>query len=110
MQAFILNLRKEKFQDKNLRKALTYAFNFDWLKKHIFYGSYQRTESYFANSEFAYNKFSLPKFDENDFGRKNLLKAKKILDEAGYKVKNGQLISPITKKPVEFEFMLYQLF
>ncbi len=106
MQTFVLNLRKEKFQDKNLRKAMTYAFNFNWIRKHIFYGSYKRTNSYFANSEFSYDNFSLPEFDENDFGRQNLLKAKKILDESGYKVKNGQLISPITKKPVEFEFMI----
>ena len=111
MQAFIFNLRKEKFQDINLRKAMIYAFNFDWLKKHIFYGSYSRTNSYFANSEFSYNdmndnKLELPIFDENDFGRANLLKAKKILDDAGYKVIDGKLISPKTKKPIEFEFMI----
>ncbi len=106
MQTFVFNLRKQKFQDKNLRKALTYAFNFDWLKKHIFYGSYTRINSYFANSEFAYDNFSLPEFDEDGFGRKNLIKAKKILDDAGYKVVDGELISPITKKPVEIEFLL----
>lgn len=111
MQTFAFNLRREKFQDINLRKAMVYAFNFDWLKKHIFYGSYSRTNSYFANSEFSYNdknskKLELPIFDENDFGRSNLLKAKKILDDSGYVVIDGKLISPKTKKPIELEFMI----
>ena len=111
MQTFVLNLRKKQFQDINLRKAITYAFNFDWLKKHIFYGSYQRTSSYFANSDFAYNnnkkqKITMPKFDENDFGRANLVKAKKILDQSGYQVNDGALISPITNKPVVIEFLI----
>ena len=74
MQAFVFNLRREKFQSLELRKAMTYAFDFEWLKEHIFYGSYKRTESYFANSEFACNAnknhvpFNLPKSDESSFG------------------------------------------
>jgi len=39
IQAFILNLRKEKFQDINLRKAINLAFDFKWLNQHIFYNS-----------------------------------------------------------------------
>lgn len=111
MQSFVLNLRREKFQDIALRKALTYAFNFEWLKKHIFYSSYKRTESYFANSIFSYNanslghKFILPKSDENDFGRKNLIIAKQILDEAGYKIKNGKLFDKKNNQ-VEVEFLI----
>ncbi len=106
IQTFILNLRREKFQDKEFRKAMTYAFNFEWLKKHIFYGSYSRTSSYFENSDFAYKNFKLPISDENNFGRKNLIIAKKILDDAGYKVNNGRLISPYTKKPISIEFLI----
>lgn len=111
MQTFILNLRNPQFQDINLRQALTYAFNFDWIRKHIFYGSYKRTNSYFANSEFSYNdnaknKFKLPIFDKNGFGRVNLIAAKNILDRAGYKIVDGALISPITKKPVKIEFII----
>ena len=106
IQTFVLNLRREKFQDKEFRKALNYAFNFEWLKKHIFYGSYSRTQSYFPNSDFAYKKFTLPKSDANDFGRKNLIIAKKILDDAGYKVRNGKLVNPHTNKIMSLEFLI----
>lgn len=105
IQAFVPNLRRAKFQDLALRKALNYAFNFDWLKKHIFYGSYQRTQSYFANSQFAYTDFSLPEGEKDGFGRKNLVAAKKILDEEGYFVKNGVLHDK-NGREIEIEFLL----
>ncbi len=112
MQTFVLNLRREKFQDVNLRKAMTYAFDFEWLRQHVFYSSYKRTESYFANSEFSYNAnkmhapFTLPKSDGSGFGRENLIKAKRILDDAGYKIIDGKLIDPKSQKPVVIEFMI----
>jgi len=112
MQTFVLNLRREKFQDVNLRKAIAYAFDFEWLREHVFYSSYKRTESYFANSEFSYNAnkthqpFTLPKSDGTGFGRENLIKAKKILDDAGYKIIDKKLIDPKSQKPVVVEFMI----
>lgn len=106
MQAFILNLRKEKFQDIAFRKALTYAFDFQWLKKHIFYGSYKRTKSYFANSIFGFESFALPESDGDGFNRKNLIKAKEILEEGGYKIIDQKLIDPKTNKPVSIEFLI----
>lgn len=105
MQAFVLNLRKEKFQNLALRKAMTYAFDFEWLRDHIFYGSYKRTESYFANSDFAY-KFKLPQSNGDGFNRENLLIAKKILEEGGYKTLNKKLIDPTTNQPLKIEFLI----
>ncbi len=105
MQAFVLNLRKQKFQDLALRKAITYAFDFEWLQKHIFYNSYKRTESYFANSEFAYKGFSLPKSNGDGFNRQNIIEAKKILDQAGYYVLDGQLFSK-NGELIEIEFLI----
>ena len=106
MQAFVFNLRREKFQSLELRKAMTYAFDFEWLRDHIFYGSYKRTESYFANSDFGYKKFRLPKSDGDGINRNNLLKAKQILDRAGYKISDGKLIDPRTGKQLEIEFLI----
>lgn len=105
-QTFVLNLRKEKFQNLELRKALTYAFDFEWLKEHIFYGSYKRTQSYFSNSDFGYKKFTLPKSNGDGFNRENLLKAKEILEKAGYKIVNQKLIDPKSGKQVELEFLI----
>ena len=106
MQAFVLNLRREKFKNLALRQALTYAFDFEWLRDHIFYGAYKRTESYFSNSEFGYRDFRLPKSKADGFNRDNLLQAKTILEEAGYKVVKGKLLDPKTNKQVEIEFMI----
>ncbi len=105
-QAFVLNLRRDKFQNLALRKALNYAFDFEWLKDHIFYGAYKRTESYFPNSDFGYKSFTLPKSRGDGFNRDNLIKAKQILDEAGYKISEGKLIDPKTGKQLEIEFLI----
>lgn len=104
-QIFALNLRREKFQNLALRKAMTYAFDFEWLKKHIFYNAYQRTTSYFANSEFAYN-FQLPQSQGDGFNRKNILKAREILLAGGYKIEQGKLIDPKTHEQVVIEFLI----
>lgn len=108
MQAFVWNLRQSKFQNLALRKALTYAFDFEWLNHHIFYGAYKRTESYFANSSFAYQDFHLPKTNGTGFNRDNLIKAKEILTKAGYKISKGRLIEPNSNLPVKIEFLIDQ--
>lgn len=106
MQAFVFNLRREKFQSLELRKTMTYAFDFQWLRDHIFYGAYKRTESYFANSDFGYKKFHLPKSDGEGMNRDNLIAAKILLEQAGYKISNGKLIDPKTGKQLEIEFLI----
>lgn len=53
MQAFVYNIRRPMFQDPRVRDALDYAFDFEWSNKQFAYGSYKRTESYFANSELS---------------------------------------------------------
>ncbi|HEX3231137.1 MAG TPA: extracellular solute-binding protein, partial [Pyrinomonadaceae bacterium] len=50
-QGWFFNTRREKFQDRRLREAFIYAFDFEWTNKMIMYGSYQRTHSVFQNSD-----------------------------------------------------------
>ena len=50
-QGWFMNLRREKFKDARVREALILAFDFEWTNKQIMYGSYDRTHSYFQNSE-----------------------------------------------------------
>ena len=52
-QGFLFNLRKPLFQDKTLRKAIGYAFDFEWSNNNLFYGQYKRNRSYFENSDMA---------------------------------------------------------
>lgn len=53
MQAFVYNIRRPVFADKSVRRALAYAFDFEWSNKQFAYGTYTRTDSYFENSELA---------------------------------------------------------
>jgi len=131
MQAFVFNTRRDQFKDKRVRQALSYAFDFEWSNKNLFYGQYTRTRSYFDNSELAAT--GLPKGDElklletyrgripdevftqvynppkNDGSgdiRRNLRTAIKLLNDAGWVVKGSQRINVKTGKPLEFEVLL----
>lgn len=109
MQAFAFNIRRPKFQDVNVRKAINYAFDFEWANKQFAYGAYERTDSYFENSEMAATglpegreleileqfrgkipesvfteEFNLPKTDGTGNNREQLRTAMQILDATGY--------------------------
>lgn len=132
MQAFAFNLRKPLFQDVTLRKAMAYAFDFHWSNNNLFYGQYQRTKSYFQNTELAATElpteaelavlepikdkvppqvfkelYSPPESKDTRKARRMILRGKKLLTDAGYTIKNNQLHTP-EGKPVKFEFLLQQ--
>ncbi len=52
MQAFVLNLRKAKFQDVRVRKAMILVYDFQWANTNLFFGQYQQSRSFFNGSEF----------------------------------------------------------
>ncbi|WP_172118773.1 extracellular solute-binding protein [Halomonas hibernica] len=134
MQAFVFNLRKEKFQDPRVREALSLAFDFPWLNTNIFYNAYQRTESYFQNSEMQADGLpseeelallepyreellashrseriftdALPIDQPTDL-RERLRRALELLNEAGYQVEDGVLVHTETGKPLQLEVLLY---
>jgi len=49
-QSYVFNLRKEKFQDPLVREALGYMFNFEWSNEVLFYGLYERVNSFWENT------------------------------------------------------------
>jgi microcin C transport system substrate-binding protein len=131
MQGFAFNLRKPKFQDRALRSALAYAFDFEWSNKNLFYGQYDRTISYFSNSELASSglpdgdelallepfrdrlpaevftaAYAPPSTDGSGNIRGNLRDALKILREAGWVLEDQKLIDPNTGAPLEIEVLL----
>ena len=52
LQAFFINARRPQFADPRTREALGLAFDYEWINETFFYGSYTRSESYFATSTF----------------------------------------------------------
>ena len=109
MQAFIFNIRRPIFQDRAVRDAINYAFDFEWSNKQFAYGAYARTISYFSNSELASygtpqgreleileqfrgqvpdevfeQEYIPPSTDGSGNNRTQLRTAMKILDDAGW--------------------------
>ncbi|MFI0844057.1 extracellular solute-binding protein [Mesorhizobium sp. IMUNJ 23232] len=62
MQGFVMNTRRPLFQDRKVREALTYAFDFETMNRTIFFGFNTRVSSYFTGSELASS--GLPKGKE----------------------------------------------
>lgn len=134
-QSFVFNTRRAPMQDIRFRQALTYAYDFEWQNKALFYGQYHRLQSYFANSELeakgmpsaeelailkpylakldpiqrvgVLKDWKYPVSDASGFNRKNLLVARELLLEAGYRYHNAQLTDP-KAKPVRLEFLIHQ--
>jgi microcin C transport system substrate-binding protein len=53
MQAFAFNIRRDKFKDPRVRRAFNFAFDFNEMNKQIFFGQYERIDSYFQGTELA---------------------------------------------------------
>ena len=52
MQAWCLNLRRERFQDRRVRDAISMCFDFEWTNKNLFYNIYDRSQSIFSGSQY----------------------------------------------------------
>jgi microcin C transport system substrate-binding protein len=64
MQAFAFNIRRDKFKDPRVRRAFNFAFDFHEMNKQIFFGQYERIDSYFEGTELASS--GLPQGQELD--------------------------------------------
>ena len=49
-QGFFYNLRSAPFDDINVREALGMMFNFEWSNQTLFFGLYERVDSFYENS------------------------------------------------------------
>lgn len=131
MQAFVPNLRRDKFKDQKVREALNYAFDFEDLNRSLAYNAFQRVDSYFWGTELASS--GLPEGREKEIleelkdkvppevftmpytnpvngdpqkVRANLRKALDLFKEAGYELKDRKLVNVKTGEPFGFEILL----
>ena len=135
-QSLVFNTRRQPFADIRFRQALSFAYDFEWLNKAMFYGEYQRLNSFFSNSELAsrgrpsaqelqilkphlqklhpvqrqavLQDWQYPQSDASGFNRQNLLKARQLLLKAGYRYQQGQLVNA-SGQAVKIEFLLHQM-
>lgn len=52
-QSYVMNLRREAFQDPRVREAIGLLFNFEWSNETLFYGLYERINSFWENTDLA---------------------------------------------------------
>ena len=129
-QGFFFNLRRDTFKDIRVRKALNLAFDYEWTNKNLFFGSYDRTASFFEMSPLkaegvppadelallepfraslrpeVFGEASLPPVsDGSGQDRKLLREASQLLDEAGWKA-DGSVRRNAKGKTLDVEFLI----
>ena len=125
------NIQRPVFEDRKVREAIGLAFDFEWMNKALFYGAYNRANSYFQNTEYAARDYpnadeltilapmqkdlppevfttiyNPPKSRGDGFDRDNLLKALNLLKDAGWELKDQKLVNVKTGKPFSFELLI----
>ena len=132
-QAFVMNMRREKFQDIRVREAIGLMFNFEWSNETLFFGLYERINSFEDNSYLAAE--GVPSPDElavmepiadllppgiltepavmaptsspkRQFDRKNAARASELLDAAGWKVGDDGIRRNAAGETLRVEFLM----
>jgi microcin C transport system substrate-binding protein len=131
MQAFIFNSRRPKFQDRWVRRAFNFAFDFEEMNKQIFFGKYLRISSYFERTELASSgmpqgkeleiletvrdtvppevftaPYTNPVGGSSEAVRANLREALRLFKTGGYESRQGKLIDNKTGVPLSIELLI----
>lgn len=130
MNGFVFNTRRPMFSDPRVREALTYFLDFEWLNRNLYFGLYQRNGSYFQGSELSAlglpaddrekallapfpdavrpevmdGTYAPPVSDGSGQDRNMMKKGVELLQQAGYKIEGGKMLSP-GGEPLTFEFL-----
>jgi peptide/nickel transport system substrate-binding protein/microcin C transport system substrate-binding protein len=127
LQSFQLNSRRPLFQDVRVREAVGLTYDFD--NGSNSYKQYRRTHSIFANSEFAARgmpdtrelellepfraqlpaavfgpAWEPPRTASGPDVRRNLLRARALLEQAGWKLGPDGVLRNAQGEPFEFEY------
>ena len=132
IQGFMFNTRLPMFSDIRVREALNYLYPFEWVNQNVMYGLYSRNQSYFPHPDYTAangpptgaelalleryrdqlppdlftEPFRLPVNDTLNLSRSNLRAATRLLEAAGWVVRDQRLVNAATGEPFEFEIIL----
>jgi len=127
---FLFNTRKKKFADVRVRRALAMLYDFEWVNKNMFDGQYQRTASYWQNSELSAlgrpaseaekalltpyaglvppevmdGTWAPARTDGSGRDRVTMKAALEMLKAAGFTLADGQMLDP-SGSPLNFEIL-----
>ncbi len=132
MQAFAFNIRRDKFKDSRVRRAMNFAFDFEEMNRQIFFSQYKRIASYFEGTELASSglpqgreleiletvrdgvppevfttQYTNPVGGSPENVRNNLREGLRLLKSAGYEIKDRKLVDAKTSAPFELELLTY---
>lgn len=124
------NLRIERFQDRRVREALFLLYDFPYTNRVILHGFYEYADSYFFNSEMAWEglpsedelrllepirdlvpprvftrEFTMPESTGFGTNRDNVKRALKLFAEAGWVIKNSELRHMETNEQFKIDFV-----
>jgi peptide/nickel transport system substrate-binding protein len=128
MSSLVFNTRRAAFEDVRVRRAFVLLFDAEWINRSLFDNAYERTLSFFERSDLssrgrpADNRerallapfsqyvrpevldgtFQLPVTDGTGDSRAHMRSALTLLNEAGYKLRDGRLAKNGTQLTVEF--------
>jgi microcin C transport system substrate-binding protein len=133
LQGFIFNMRKAKFKDRRVREAISLTFDFEWMNQTLFYDAYQRNNSLFQNTPFAARElpseqeisllapykeslppalfttiYNPPVSDGSGYVRDQLIRADKLLVEAGWVIKDGVRVHETSGEVLTIEMLSRQ--
>jgi len=131
MTGIVFNTRRPQLADQRVREALTLLFDFEWLNRNLFQGVYTRQQSFFDQSELSSSgrpasgielkllepfakevrpailegTWTPPRSDGSGRDRQRMQAAIALLAEAGYGLRNGQIVNDRTGEPLALEFL-----
>ena len=129
---FVFNTRRAVFSDVRVRKALSLLFDFDFINHSVFHDLYRRSASFFEGSELSARgvaadarehallapypgavsadvmagTWAPAKSDGSGRDRTLLRGALALFNEAGYELRNTQLVNKASGRPFSFEILV----
>src|SRR5579885_68310 len=131
MQGLVFNTRRSMFADVRVREALLHLFDFEWINHTYFFDLYERTASYFDGCDLSAHgvaanarerqllapfpgavrddimagKWAPPKTDGSGRNHDGMRRAFVLFKQAGYELKDRQLVNVATGRPFAFEIL-----